>query len=105
MKKLNRLHIVSFGIFQAVLVGLLGLLCGIVYSFGGLMVDVLVTFEILSPETFSTQGFSIGTLFAFGALIGMPLIFTLAGFFLGIIEAFLYNLVQKWFGCLNINFQ
>lgn len=105
MRKLHRLNIVSFAIFQAILIGLIGLLCGILYAFGGLIIDLLVTFGVLSSEAMSTPGLSIGTVFAFGALIGMPLIFVVGGFLLGVLEAFLYNLFQRWFGSLNINFE
>lgn len=69
-----------FGILQALLMGLLGVLCGIFYSFGELIIDGLVTFGILSSEAVSTPGLSTGTLLAFGALIGMPTIFIVIDF-------------------------
>lgn len=49
----------------------LGLLCGVLYSFGGVVVDLL------------TIGLNWGTLMAFGALIGMPVIFGASGFLFG----------------------
>ncbi len=49
----------------------LGLVCGVLYSFGGLVVDLL------------TIGLNWGTVLAFGALVGMPIIFGTFGFFLG----------------------
>ena len=39
-----------------------------------------------------------GTILAFGALIGMPAIFSAIGFILGIVEAILYNLFANLFG-------
>lgn len=45
-----------------------GLACGIVYSVGGLVYDL------------ATIGLNWGTLLAFGALIGMPLLFAAVGF-------------------------
>jgi hypothetical protein len=48
-----------------------GLVCGVVYSVGGLIYDAL------------TIGLNWGTAMAFGALIGMPLIFGAIGFALG----------------------
>jgi hypothetical protein len=91
---MTKIKILSFAKFQAVLGALIGLLAGILYSFGGLVIDILVSLGwITSTET---PGLSYGTVLAFGALIWMPAIFTAIGFFLGIIEAILYNLFAKW---------
>lgn len=49
----------------------LGLACGVVYAFGGLISDALTT------------GLNTGTALAFGALVGMPLVFGAAGFTAG----------------------
>ena len=53
----------------------LGLVCGVLYSFGGLVVDLF------------TIGLNWGTVLAFGALVGMPIIFGTFGFFLGALIA------------------
>ncbi len=50
--------------------GYLSLACGVLYSFGGLVVDLL------------TIGLNWGTVLAFGALVGMPVIFATFGFLL-----------------------
>ena len=103
METLQKLKIFAFAKFQAILMALVGLLAGILYSFGGLIIDVLVS---INWVTFSeTPGLSYGTILAFGALIGMPVIFASAGFLAGIVEAVLYNLFSKWFGAIKINFQ
>ena len=100
MEKIRRLDLWSFARFQAVLGGLLGILCGALYSIGGLIIDTLVSLGwITSAET---PGLSIGTLLAFGALIGMPLIGLAVGFFIGILEAVLFNLGAKWFGGISL---
>ncbi len=105
MKKLKHIKVFAFAKFQAVLVTLLGALCGIIYSFGGLLIDALVSLELLSPEAMKTPGLSHGTLLAFGALIGMPLIGAIIGFLVGIIEAILYNSFSKWFGGVAFEFE
>ena len=48
-----------------------GFACGVVYSVGGLISDALTT------------GLNEGTALAFGALIGMPVLFGVAGFAAG----------------------
>jgi hypothetical protein len=63
MAKLKKIKVLSFAIFQAVLVSLIGLIAGILYSFGGLIYDVF------------TIGLNFGTALAFLALIGMPITF------------------------------
>lgn len=61
----------------------LGLLLGVIYSFGGLIVDL------------ATIGLNWGTLMAFGALIGMPAIFAIAGMLLGIVVDVLVKLHSR----------
>lgn len=104
MNKLKKINTLSFAKFQALLMGLTGVLFGILYSFGGLFIDTLVSLEIVSPELASTPGLSFGTVLAFGALIGMPLLFAFIGFLFGIIEALLFNLVAKRFGGIQVPF-
>ena len=48
-----------------------GLALGVTYSVGGFFIDLL------------TVGLNLGTLMAFGALVGMPLISALLGFLIG----------------------
>ena len=72
--------------FQAFLFSLLGLIAGIIYSIGGVIVDLF------------TIGLNWGTAMAFMALVGMPVSFAAIGFMLGLVEAVLYNLFAKWFG-------
>ena len=101
MARSKKIKILSFAIFQGFLGTLLGLIAGICYSFGGLIIDALVSMGWVT--TSETPGLSYGTLLAFGALIGMPIIFYIGGFILGIVEALLYNLVGRWIGGLDLD--
>ena len=56
----------------------LGLLLGLLYAFGGLIIDSLLTLGWLHRE--DTPGLSMGTVYAFGAIIGMPFLFACLGF-------------------------
>lgn len=103
MKTLNRIRVFSFAKFQAVLMALVGLLGGTLYSFGGFIIDALVSFGWITSE--ETPGLSYGTVLAFGAIIGMPFLFAASGFLTGIVEAVLYNIFAKWFGGLKIDFE
>ena len=88
-------EVLNIAKFQSMLFLLIGLICGIIYSFGGLLVDTLVSWGLSSGEYWSTPGLSYGTILAFGALIGMPLIFGIGGFALGLVEGLLYALIGK----------
>ena len=60
----------------------LGLACGVLYSVGGLFYDLYTT------------GLNGGTAMAFGALIGMPLIFGTFGFLVGLLGWAIVGLVR-----------
>ena len=104
MEKIKKIGVFSFAKFQALVGALIGLICGILYSFGGLIIDVLVSGGLLSSAAMETPGLSYGTVLAFGALVGMPVIFATAGFLLGLVEAILHNLFARWFGGIKIDF-
>ena len=78
----------------------MGFLAGCIYAFGGLIFDTLVTFGLIVST--QTPGLSNGTLLAFGALIGMPVIGVVAGLALGIIEVYTYLFFKKFFPNITI---
>ena len=92
MAKLKKIRIFSLAKLQSILFSYVGLLCGILYSFGGFIYDLATTGSL-----------NLGTALAFFALIGMPLIFASFGFIVGIILAVLYNLFSRLFGGANID--
>ena len=79
----------------------LGFAAGILYSFGGLIIDVLVSADWIS--TSETPGLSFGTVLAFGALIGMPAIGATLGFVLGIGEALVYPWFVRSFAGIEVD--
>ena len=103
MAKVRKIKVLSFAKFQTVLGALIGLIAGILYSFGGFIIDVLVTIGWV--VTSETPGLSYGTVLAFGALIGMPLLGAIIGFIVGIIGALLYNLFSRWVGGIELDFE
>ncbi len=91
MSRIKKIKVFSLAKFQAVLGAHVGLLAGTVYSFGGLIYDLF------------TIGLNWGTLLAFGALIGMPLVFGAAGFILGVVEGVLFNILSRWTGGMDVD--
>lgn len=79
--------------FHAFTGAFIGLLLGIIYSFGGIIVDL---------QRFGSLNW--GTLLAFLSLIGMPILFALFGVFLAMIQAIIFNYVAPKFRGINIDF-
>ncbi|MDX5340035.1 MAG: hypothetical protein LPK25_13495 [Cyclobacteriaceae bacterium] len=101
--RINTLGILTFARFQGVMGLLIGFLLGVIYSVGGFILDTLATFGLVnSPQTL---GLDLGTILAFGAIIGMPILFSILGFLLGLAEAYLFNWVAHLFGGFNLKFQ
>lgn len=103
MEKSQKIKVFAFAKFQTVLGAFIGLICGVLYSFGGLILDILVSIEWVTSQ--ETPGLSYGTVLAFGALIGMPIIGAAFGFLLGLFEAVLFNVFVRFFGKIRINFE
>lgn len=101
-KQSKRLNVLPVVIFQTVVWTLLGLLAGIIYSFGGLIIDTLVSLGWVTTN--ETPGLSYGTVLAFGALVGMPLIGAIIGLASGLLGALLFNLFSKWLGWVILKF-
>jgi hypothetical protein len=93
MPKLRQIRVFSLAKFQAVLIAPVGLIAGILYSFGGFIYEAF------------TGTLNSGTALAFFALIGMPITFAAFGFIVGLMEALLYNLFARWFGGIQIDFE
>ena len=94
MTKIKKIGVLSFAKFQAVLFSFVGLIAGILYSFGGAIYDLLTSGSV-----------NLGTALAFLALIGIPITFGVFGFIVGLIEAFLYNILVRWFGGISLDFE
>ncbi|RLD01970.1 MAG: hypothetical protein DRI46_02210 [Chloroflexi bacterium] len=81
-----------FARLLAVVFALFGLIAGILYAFRGLIYDLALTGSV-NP----------GTALAFMALIGMPLILTLAGLIIGLVGGWLFNHFSRWLDRLDMN--
>ena len=103
MAKVKKNRLFSIAKLQAVIMAIVGLIAGILYSVGGAIYDVLVSIGWITSA--STPGVGYGTALAFLALVGMPVTFATFGFMVGLIEVFLYNLFARWFGGIEIDFE
>lgn len=94
-----------FAKLNTIIFGAVGVILGVIYSIGGLFVDLFVTLGLASATYWGTPGLSFGTILALQALIGMPAIFAGLGFVVGIIGAILYNLIAWMFGGIETDFK
>lgn len=92
MVKLKRIGILFLAKLQAIVMAIVGLVLGVLYSFGGFFYELF------------TQTLNTGTALAFLALIGMPLALSLAGFLAGAVEAILYNIFARLVGGIDADF-
>jgi len=91
--KLKKLGILFFAKLLAVQMACAGLIAGVLYSVGGVLYELV------------TGTLNSGTLLAFGALLGMPLVFAACGFIAGAVGAVLYNLAATWFGGIEVDLE
>ncbi len=70
MAKVKKNRLFSIAKLQAVIMAIVGLIAGILYSVGGAIYDVLVSIGWITSA--STPGVGYGTALAFLALVGMP---------------------------------
>ena len=91
---MKKTEVIPIAQLVALMMGNIGFLFGVIYSFGGLAIDTLVSLGWISPAVASTPGLSYGTILAFGALVGMPLIFAVFGFVIGFVGALVYRIVR-----------
>ena len=103
MEVLSRIEVRSAARMSLVGGVVLGLIAGIVYSFGGAILDTLVSAGWVTLD--GTPGLSSGTALAFGALLAMPVIGGAMGLVAGAFGAWLYNSVASRVGGIKINLQ
>lgn len=90
MKRLTRIGVLSAGLHIGAALTIFGFLCGILYAVGGLFIDL------------ATTGLTPGTVMGFGAVLAMPVLFGVTGFFWGMLGAGVYNLTARMFGGMEM---
>jgi hypothetical protein len=91
MLRTTKIKALSLAKLQVVLMLFVGFAAGFIYAVGGTISDLL------------SIGLNLGTALAFLAIIGMPVMFVIFGYMLGIIEALLFNLFSSWFRGIKID--
>lgn len=84
------------------LYALLGLIFGVFYA----LISLLVAVIGFSTETGSGEGIAAGTfglIFGVGSIIFFPIIYGILGFVGGLISAFLYNVIARFVGGIELD--
>ena len=50
-------------------------------------------------------GAAFGAMFGFGVAVMMPVIYAIMGFIMGALGAFIYNLISKWIGGIEVELE
>lgn len=95
---LKRIGVLSCGKMEGGLGALMGLILGAIFS---LMSLVGAMAGMASGENEAAFGF----LFGVGAIIILPIVYGIFGFIGGLLVAFLYNLVAKFAGGIELHFE
>jgi Transmembrane domain of unknown function (DUF3566) len=80
----------------------LGKIMGLCYGIMGLcFCPIFLVISFFAPHASNQQGASV---FAFGTAFAllMPVFYGVMGFVLGIISAFVYNIIAKWIGGIEV---
>jgi len=93
---LRSVGVLSCGKVSGLLYALLGLLAGAVVALISLFGAALV------PESERSSGM-FGALFGVGAIIFLPIVYGVIGFFSGVIGGALYNLIARFAGGIELD--
>ena len=92
-KKLKKIGVFSLAKSLTLFGAVVGLVAGILYSGIGAIYDA------------ATGAVSSGTVLAFLAIVGMPVMFALAGFVIGAVVSSLYNIAANWVGGVEVDLE
>ena len=96
MAKLKKIGVLSFAKIYMVLMAIFGVLEGFVFAVAGTMVAAF------APQT---EGAGLLAGLGWAGLILFPIVFGLMGFALGVLTAWLYNLIAGWVGPVELEIE
>jgi hypothetical protein len=96
--RVKRVGVMSYAKISTIIMAIIGLFLGIFYA---------VIYAVLGPSAMQTAGAEVDPLMTIGPLviIIMPIIYAIMGFIMGVIGAWLYNLIAKWVGGVQIELE
>lgn len=95
MREIKRIDVLSFGKLMGALAAVGGLI-------GGAFVSLMALAGVGMNAASGGGGGGAGILFGAGAIICFPIMYAVIGFLMGMLEAFVYNLVAGAIGGVKI---
>jgi predicted membrane-bound spermidine synthase len=102
MKTLKKIDVLSFAKFQTVLMALIGVLVGVMVAFFGFIFHFFFARLAESGSSLPNIGMGMGLGLGLAALVILPLVYAVIGFFVGLIGAALFNLVSAISGGIKV---
>ena len=87
----------SVGVFRC------GIICAILYGLMGVVEGVFIL--VLSAFAPNTSGPGMPKAFGIGIAFAMPIFTIVAGFLGGVLTAWLYNLIARWVGGIQLHLE
>jgi len=99
--KLKRIGVLSLAKFYAIMMGIMGLIIGIFIAF------IAIISSISGSIATSTASGQLGLFAGLGFLgiVIIPLFYATLGFIIGVVSAFLYNLIAGWIGGIEVEIE
>ena len=95
MIQVKRLGVLSLGKMLGLLYALLGFIIGLIFSCVSLVGSVAMISELGGEGAF-------GLLFGIGSIVLFPIFYGVIGFIAGLLVAFLYNIIARFVGGIEI---
>ncbi|MBU7032969.1 MAG: hypothetical protein HXS53_10590 [Theionarchaea archaeon] len=96
MQEIKKVGVFSFAKIEAALGAIIGFIIGLISAvIGTTLFGFAETAGVVMPRW-------LGLLFGLAAIIILPILYAVIGFIAGIIIAFLYNVVARWIGGIEI---
>jgi hypothetical protein len=95
MKKITKISAISLGKLLGLMYGLFGVIFG----------AVITSISFFGQFVFQSELNNYDFLFGLGAIIILPIFYGLLGFLLGLLTAWIYNLIARFTGGLKIEIE
>ena len=96
-KELRKIGVLSYAKISAVLSAIMGLVFGVLEAISGAVIS--------SSGTAPQEALGLFGVLSYAVIIVMPIAYAIIGFIFGIVGAFIYNLVAKGIGGIEMHFE
>jgi len=95
--ELRKIGVLSMGRISAWIYGIMGLIFGLLFS-------LITLLGMVVGGGYNDRSGILGLFFGLGAFVIFPIFYAILGFLCGLLTAFIYNLVARYSGGLELEF-